>query len=320
MLPERGDPHGSQGKRQDYLSLPYNSPIRRAFRGVEEQIGQLFFDQNARAEASGGFFTGFFAVVGGIAGFIILGPGGVLAGAAFGAGAGTIADAVVSARLMTRAEWILARKVFGSSLPDYNKILFTDFGSLNGRAFTYPASTVAQGAAFIVPTPMLIWMRANPGLFDGKILVNMNLSMDRNFDQYSQGPKTRYAVPGQMMIHELAHVWQIHHGSPTGFLCDGLAVQTRDALGENVYAVAGGKQWREYGLEQQASLVDLWYQIGSHEFASDPYYRYIAKNIRPGDPNASSSDPPVGALAASENVRVLRPIATVTAGRLKGFK
>jgi hypothetical protein len=228
-------------------------------------------------------------------------------GAAAGAGAGLIADNVIRARYMYPAERQLALKVFGRTLPPHEQIIITDMSGFGGRNFTYPGSTIA-GVATVLNPVLLAWLAANPSLFDGKTLVNMG----SGFGDAIKFTTGRYMVPGQVLIHELTHAWQIRHDNTMGYICQGVMVQTRDMAGQNVYDSPPGKQWNEYGLEQQATLVDKWFAAGAVETKIDPYFRYIDKNIRTGDKNAQSQGPLVGrvpTLAAGATSGVLPKIS-----------
>jgi hypothetical protein len=157
---------------------------------------------------------------------------------------------------------------------------------LGGRNFTYPGSTIAALGTVINPV-LLAWLAANPSLFDGKTLVNMG----SGFGDAIKFTTGRYMTPGQVLIHELTHAWQIRHDNTLGFVCNAVLVQTRDTLGQQVYNASPGLQWNQYGLEQQATLVDTWFANGASELANDQYFRYIEKNIRTGDKNAQSTGP-----------------------------
>ena len=54
MIGNTGDTADQQeGSRQDYLSLPYNDPKRKALRGLEAQYGAMILADNEAKEASG---------------------------------------------------------------------------------------------------------------------------------------------------------------------------------------------------------------------------------------------------------------------------
>ena len=85
----------------------------------------------------------------------------------------------------------------------------------------------------------------------------------------------------RLLIHELTHVWQGQHFIP--FMINSAAHQTISAItnGGNVavaYSYTVGRAWRDYNVEQQASIVTDWYDRGRQ--TSDSRYRYIRDNIR----------------------------------------
>lgn len=153
-------------------------------------------------------------------------------------GAGVVASRIVRRRVryrgLTEAERRIAEEVFGSA-PWLHAVVLTDLAGRGGRAFTVPA-------------------------VDGRILCNLGSHLDATL-----GPGTRaYPVPGQLLIHELVHAWQIAAArSPAGFLADALGDQARYELGEDVYGVRDvGENHhmpRRGEVERQATIVDRWF-------------------------------------------------------------
>jgi hypothetical protein len=335
MLPEnpKNDPHDSIGKRQDYLSKPYNDPIRRQFRGMEAYYGQLFQAENEKDANDGGFFAAAFAALGAAGGFltfgapgvfagvlpaleggrVFLGPGigeaaspvGTAIGAALGAAAGAGYGATVNVRYLSLAEWAFAQKVFANSLPDRETILLTDMSGLGGRGFTVPVSSVALLGTLANPALATLLLK-NSALFAGKIFVNIGPA----FANPTRYTSSSYPTAGQLLIHELTHAWQIRYSQTAlGFLCEGIVTQAGNS-GGSAYRVQPGNQWKDYGLEQQATLVDTWFQKGAVVSAFSSYYAYIEKNIRPGDPNATSIIPTISKAPASTVSRLVGKIGT----------
>lgn len=113
MLPTRI----GHDNRAEYLTLPFNDPIRVAMRALEGALGAMYMEQNAAKANAGGLLSGALSLLGAIAGYLILGPAGVFAGAMTGAGIGLIADDIIRVRTMYNREWDMATRVFGSSLP-----------------------------------------------------------------------------------------------------------------------------------------------------------------------------------------------------------
>ncbi|MFE0749597.1 hypothetical protein [Gordonia sp. NPDC058843] len=162
------------------------------------------------------------------------GPLGVGAALVAGLATSCLVRSRVRFRVLTDAERRVAEEVFGEAgwLDD---IVLTDLAGRGGRAFTLPA-------------------------VDGRILCNLGAAFDAPLGEGARA----YPVPGQLLIHELVHAWQIADArSPAVFLADALADQARHELGEDVYAVrATGDPHhalRRREVERLATVVDRWF-------------------------------------------------------------
>jgi hypothetical protein len=89
----------------------------------------------------------------------------------------------------------------------------------------------------------------------------------------------------QLLIHELAHVWQGQHAVP--FMLNSTAHQGLSMIlnGGSVapaynYTLPG--KWSGYNVEQQANIVTDWYAGGMQ--TSDPRFPFIRDHIRAGKP------------------------------------
>lgn len=163
------------------------------------------------------------------------------------AAAKAVGDVVNSReRLLTQAEIGLAKKVFEETLP-YGSIYLSDALGLQERAYT-------------IPHPVKL----------GSYLIN--IGPDGFVDAST-------AANEDTLIHELAHVWQgVHRSHPLAYIFDSLHNQARS--GADAYTYVPGSDWKSYGAEQQAKLVEDWYRLGMSE--DDPRFRYIRDNIRAG--------------------------------------
>lgn len=90
-----------------------------------------------------------------------------------------------------------------------------------------------------------------------------------------------------VFIHEMTHVWQGQHGVPQGYVVNSAAHQSIAAIlyggkVSKVYSYIPGGKWALYTCEQQASIVEDWYEQGSSVVS--PLFPYISKNVRKGDP------------------------------------
>ncbi len=193
-----------------------------------------------------------------------------------GIAAGAIIDALIKIRRLRADEEDFVRQVFGDTL-DFDRIRLTNLVGLSDRPFTFPT-------------------------VDDHILLNIGVS-DEMFDNpiTTGRPNTKYAVPGQLLIHELTHAWQIQHASflngyVPGFLCEGIREQVFQ--GKTAYNYGPpGPPWDSFTLEGQAHMVDDWFAgtgrqsgvtfaFGPGPVPMDPnslYFGYIDNNIRVGD-------------------------------------
>jgi hypothetical protein len=201
----------------------------------------------------------------------IYGPLYVVPAIVAGAAVGAIVDSMVKIRPLSadpKSVWGdevgFAKQVFADSL-DFSRIRVTNLSGLSGRAFTTPT-------------------------VDGNILVNIGNAYD--------APKTAvypypgaYPMPGQILIHELTHAWQIEHptledGFVPGLMCSGIYNQA--VIGHQAYHPGPpGPPWHSFNLEAQGNIVDTWFAGTRTPKAMDPndvYYGYIANNIRSSNP------------------------------------
>ena len=195
-------------------------------------------------------------VVGGVV--FIFGPFATVPALVLGVAAGAIVDSMVKIRPLSDREVTFARQVFGDAL-DYGRIRLTNLSGLARRAFTVPT-------------------------VDGTILVNIGNAFDAPSDAVFPG---NYPVPGQILIHELTHAWQIQHASLEdgfipGLMCQGVLNQT---VVSNPYVYGpAGQPWRCFNMEAQGAIVDQWFggngrQVGQSMNKASPYFGYIANNI-----------------------------------------
>jgi hypothetical protein len=197
---------------------------------------------------------------------IVFGPSAIIPALAAGTTTALLTD--VRFRRMNDDEIALARKVFTDKLP-IDRIRITDL---------YQPGQNAHGPVareFCVPG------------IDGSILVNMG----KNFG-HTLGPDVQWKIrkgyekPGEVLIHELTHAWQIHHNTFfPGLACKAL-------LGGNYEydktKVQEHAPWSStFGLEEQASIVDDWFgenvsDLNSAKALNDDRFFYISQHIRLG--------------------------------------
>jgi len=192
----------------------------------------------------------------------VFGPFAIVPALVAGVAAGEIIDSMIKLRKLSADEIAFARQVFGDSL-DFDRIRLTNLSGLGSRAFTAPT-------------------------VDGSILVNIGNAIDAP----SQAVYTNYPIPGQILIHELTHAWQVEHASLAdgfvpGLMCQGVLNQTTVSKPYN-YGPPG-QPWSSFNLEAQGAIVDQWFggkgkQTGNQMDRSSPYFGYIANNILLGAP------------------------------------
>jgi hypothetical protein len=172
--------------------------------------------------------------------------------------------------MMTDEEFAFADRVFRGTLPR-KRIVLTNLLGLGRRPFTMP--TVGDA-----------------------ILVNLGAGFDDpiRYTGYGDADNPKRQKSGQLLIHELTHAWQIATTTfLPGMICGGVLNQATTIGGDmSVYKYGpAGPPFRDFNLEQQASIVDDWF-AGTDpqsfppltESDENPYFRYVRDNIRTGVP------------------------------------
>ncbi|WP_157269972.1 hypothetical protein [Azohydromonas aeria] len=224
-------------------------------------------------EAVHGLCTGLAPLAGAVAAAVgwVLGdlPAGALAGIA-----GAVASrAMVRQRPLRPDEAALARQVFAAALPDTRRIVVTDLSGLGGTLFVIP------GAA-------------------GRILLNLG---PRGFDDALALCTPCYDRPGKLLVHELAHAWQIAHGHYWPRLAR--RVLAGPMAGDAFYRPPQrlAPPWAALNLEQQAAVVDEWFapgRLGPEGWAGTPgmsrqhpYWPYVRDVIQGAVPGKDMDRP-----------------------------
>jgi len=191
----------------------------------------------------------------------VFGPSAIIAAVVAGVAAGAITDAMIAHRQITADEYRFAVTVFGNTLPPMDRLYLTNLSHGGGRAYTWPD-------------------------LDHSVVLNL----DKAFDDPMGFTNGSYPTRGQLFIHEMAHAWQIQTKSFTpGLLCK-IVFQTG-----SYDPGPAGKAWSDYGLEQQAAIVDHWFgrygsmwtsiddlasKLSTQAAIHDPFFGYIDNNIR----------------------------------------
>jgi hypothetical protein len=201
---------------------------------------------------------------GGVVGILVAGgvvfvgaPGSITTAVVAGVAAGAITDALVKTRTMSAEERTLAQMVFGNSLPPHDKIILSNIEGKDGRQFVVPNLA-------------------------GESIINLGSA----YEDPIRHTTNSYREHGQILIHELTHVWQIEHtASILNFLCEAIHTQVANPVYE---PAADNRPWGEYNPEQQGTIVDRWYAGFSNGGApcsvNNPFYHYVLDTINGGNP------------------------------------
>lgn len=158
-------------------------------------------------------------------------------------------------RQLSATEYNWANKFYNGKLPSLQRIIVTNLMSVDRRAFTVPNG-------------------------DGITVMNLGDA----FNKPMQFTNAGYPVPGQLFIHELAHVWQIQNSSQLKAFGQGVSNQWKNTiLGHNVYAYTCGQPWDKYNYEQQAHIMDICFKNRNGQLTSPDNsceLKYVVDNIR----------------------------------------
>jgi hypothetical protein len=124
-----------------------------------------------------------------------------------------------------------------------------------------------------------------PGI-DGNWYLNFGAGFQDPWNYLPSNLK-RITKPGQILMHELTHVWQSFHDSWTPVFCDAVVTTAVDhnVFGEKVYTLPPpGTPWNRINLEAQGVVVDNFFvqTIGEADPTKNAYWPYIRDNIRTG--------------------------------------
>ncbi len=167
-------------------------------------------------------------------------------------------------RKLNDEEWAMAHWVFGGQLPPRGNIRLTNLG-----------------------VPKDFWDRG----FNKDRAITFPAIANQYY--INLGPAYRHKSSiknAPLLLHELTHVWQ----GRNKMIRD---IQILVAAKDREYEYALGKQWRNYGLEQQGEIVEDWAQgtvengdahaAGPISLGS-PLFRYVRANLRRNDNGADS--------------------------------
>ena len=166
----------------------------------------------------------------------------------------------MSSRLINEAEIELARQVFEDQLP---------YGKIHIANYFLPFNTVPVTLASVSSLVPVRSLRSYTIYFGPKV-----------FNEGANAPNNRSSF-----IHELTHVWQGHHSlfaweyMIKSMISQGHAILVTGDR-NNAYTYKLGKAWSKYNVEQQASIVADWFELGMS--TTDERFKFIVNNIRAG--------------------------------------
>jgi hypothetical protein len=151
-------------------------------------------------------------------------------------------------RHLSDSEKRLAEAVFEDSLPSWRKIYITDG---LGPIPTYDQPYTTEDMA-------LFFVNVGPDYYP-------DLDRTNNYG---------YSSARRLLIHELTHVWQYHHGY-------WVILRSLWAQRKGYYStIEESDAWDDFNVEQQAQKVEEWYAGGMSE--TDLRFVFVDKIIRPG--------------------------------------
>jgi hypothetical protein len=156
-------------------------------------------------------------------------------------------------RNISATEIYWAAQVFDDSLPSWGNILITDaLGPIPGmdRPFTVEE---LPGRLYTV--------NVGPEYYP-------DLNRSNNFG---------FSPCRDLLIHELTHVWQYYHGC---WVVPRSVWANKFGKGYE-YTLEDSDAWDDFNVEQQASIVENWFNNGTMSH-TDERYPFIEKIIRPG--------------------------------------
>jgi hypothetical protein len=189
-------------------------------------------------------------------------------------------------RLLTQPEIDLAREVFQNTLPAWKLIGIRDGLGLGDAPWTDNGLLFDPKLGFVGYQIML------GSLFKGELTA-----------------RTGYGGYGRIrdiFIHEMTHVWQYHRGDwvkssaigariweevGVSFSFDFSKGTIKTTTSDEAYSYTVGKPWKDYNVEEQATIVEEWYSSepsrwtrspGGNASPNDVRFPYIDTVIRKG--------------------------------------
>lgn len=227
-----------------------------------------------------------------------------------------LAHDYIGFRGLRPSERAVLYEVFGSSInPD--RLVICSLAGPTGRPLTFAGLAFELTAASICPA-------LGPVMLVGSLINELHskyiLCLGPNGYNDAINYRMKYRsmnqrVLGQALVHEMTHAWQgIHYLWAQYYMCDSIEDQIEHIFEDRsayYYYYKEFRQFDEYRVEQQASIVDDWYNFlktGQTErrAALDPYITY---NIRTGNPKAT-------AVVSKASPLIIGGVASVDVGKI----
>ena len=175
-------------------------------------------------------------------------------------------------RPMTWGEYnLLTGRVYGSTLLARWRILITNGAGIDGRAFCIPTSLISTLGATTAAGFLGLLAGYLTSFINVGYLMNVGGAYQKSLNLGSQRDKN-------LLVHETAHVWQGHNSKLS------LTYVFKSCIDQctlsNAYNYQIGQDWHSYGVEQQAQIIEDWFDKG--ELRSGDLWNYIENYVRKG--------------------------------------
>lgn len=207
------------------------------------------------------------------------------------------------ARFLNQAEWDILQQVYQGTLPSRYRIMLTNGLGGGNRPFSIPTAAISvltipsavQAALTGLVTANLgrlgsginalsnatgfMGLGALPSQLAGMVNLGYIVSVGQGaFPDMTLAHKS-------LLVHELAHVWQGSNSrSSTTYVNNSIMNQCRADMTiggtRSAYDFTPGSNWRTYNAEQQASIIEKWYDDGMP--ATGDLWPYIRDYVRKG--------------------------------------
>src|SRR5262249_32015930 len=161
-------------------------------------------------------------------------------------------EGIIGIRSLRPQEIELAQTVYNNTVP-LDRCLIVSMCGFQNRQFTLPGTMVMTLSGMVPGIGSLLLVGELVAQLQDKYLLFLG---KRGYNDAINGRYHKKA--GDILIHELAHVWQgVHYGFPWDYVFNSVWNQCRCSLHrKSAYSYVAGKQWNEYECEPQAQIVE----------------------------------------------------------------